>query len=255
MISQRDVVLAVIGGVIGSVACLVWQSFVQNQRQAALKAPDDTEVVRNGKPATKRGKRKGKGTQNDADDGTSSSSASSKLSSSQQSSLASQWKAILKTGCGKDASPGLTASVVLDGSVLFSNAHGVVDVSAPETPLTPGHVLHCASLAKLFVATAIVQLEEEGKLKLEDKLCRHLPYFGLSDPVQWDHFDIPQPCAETVTIGQMLSHTAGIPDVHDDEYGWGVSDESDGAVEAYVRGLKAKERMIGAPGHVHMYVI
>ena len=47
---------------------------------------------------------------------------------------------------------------------------GVVDLGAAEgTALTSQHVLHCASLAKVFVAAAVMQLVEQQQLSLTDK--------------------------------------------------------------------------------------
>ena len=230
-------------------AILAWKF-----KQAAPPSAEEREQKEDTVKPTKRGKRKRKGSGR-VQEVVSPASTTSRLSAAQVKSLEIQWRAILEGGCGPGASPGLSASVVLDGSLLFSGATGVVDREAsPTTALTDRHVLHCASLAKVVVAAAVVQLEEEGKLKLEDAVCQHVPYFGLGDPVQWDHFDLGvDTAAQKVTIYHMLTHTGGIPDVHDDEYGWGVSDSSEGAAEAYVRSLREKEQMIGAPGHVSMY--
>lgn len=54
-----------------------------------------------------------------------------------------------------------------------------------------------ASITKLFVATVVMQLVEEGKLDLADPLADYLPGF---------------PRAERITLGQLLDHTSGVPD-------------------------------------------
>jgi CubicO group peptidase (beta-lactamase class C family) len=74
-------------------------------------------------------------------------------------------------------------------------------------PLQNNSVFHLASIAKLFVGIAIMQLVETGKLSLEDKLATVLPEFRMDDER-----------ASEITIKQLLSHTSGMPDVED--YGW-----------------------------------
>ncbi len=117
--------------------------------------------------------------------------------------------------------PGLTAAVVLDGEVVYIGAFGVRRIGSGEA-LTPEHVFHFASVSKPFVATAIVQLVEQGRLSLDDAAVKYLPYFRLSDERFRD-----------ITIRQMLNHTSGMPDVED--YEW------DGARE---RGGVACERSL-----------
>ncbi len=129
--------------------------------------------------------------------------------------------------------PGLTAAVVRDGDVVYAGAHGVRKLGEDEE-LTPRHVFHFASVSKPFVATAIVQLVELGKLGLDDPVTRSLPYFTLSDERFRD-----------ITIGQMLNHTSGMPDVED--YEWGNPQFDEGAAERNVRAM-ASERLLWAPG-------
>jgi D-alanyl-D-alanine carboxypeptidase len=54
-----------------------------------------------------------------------------------------------------------------------------------------------ASITKLFVATVVLQLAQEGRLDLSDPLARHVPGY---------------PGAERITIRQLLNHTSGVPD-------------------------------------------
>src|SRR5262245_49880987 len=76
--------------------------------------------------------------------------------------------------------PGLTVAVVRDGNVTYSGAFGVPRLGQREK-LTAQHVFHFASVSKPFVATAIVQLAEAGKINLDDRVTKYLPYFRLSD--------------------------------------------------------------------------
>jgi len=129
--------------------------------------------------------------------------------------------------------PGLAVAVVRNGSVIYSRAHGVRELGREEK-LTSEHVFHFASVSKPFVATAVVQLAEAGKLKLSDAVVKHLPYFLLADERHRD-----------ITIQQMLNHTSGMPDVED--YQWDKPQLDDGAAERYVRTM-VSERLLWAPG-------
>ncbi len=61
-----------------------------------------------------------------------------------------------------------------------------------------------ASGCKLFTAISVCQLEEAGKLTFQTRLNDCLPF-------EFPHFD------KTITIHQLLTHTAGIPDYFDEE--------------------------------------
>ncbi len=100
-------------------------------------------------------------------------------------------------------------------------------------------VFHFASVSKPFVATAIMQLVEQGKLGLDDPVTKSLPYFSLSDERFRD-----------ITIREMLNHTSGMPDVED--YEWDNPQFDEGAAEHMVRAM-ASERLLWAPGTAWQY--
>lgn len=85
--------------------------------------------------------------------------------------------------------PAATMVVDAPGRAPYATAAGTaVSVDAP---------FRVASITKLFVATVVLQLVEEGRLGLDDPLARHVSGF---------------PRADRITIRQLLSHTAGVPD-------------------------------------------
>jgi CubicO group peptidase (beta-lactamase class C family) len=134
--------------------------------------------------------------------------------------------------------PGLAVAVVRDGRVIYSRAFGVRELGKDEK-LTPEHIFHFASVSKPFVATAIVQLAEKGKLKLSDPVVKHLAYFRLAD----ERF-------RNITIEQMLNHTSGMPDVED--YEWRNPQFDDGASERYVKSIASKQ-LLWDPGSGWQY--
>lgn len=134
--------------------------------------------------------------------------------------------------------PGLTAAIVRNGEVIYSGALGAPRLGGREA-LTPEHVFHFASVSKPFVATAIVQLVEEERIGLDDRVTDHLPYFRLAD----DRY-------RSITIRQMLNHTAGMVDVED--YEWDSPQYDPGAAERFVRAM-ASDGMLWAPGEGWRY--
>ena len=92
---------------------------------------------------------------------------------------------------------GAVVAVVKDGQVLLAKGYGYADfeaktpVSADKTLFRPG------SIAKLFTATAVMQLVEQGKLDLDRDVNEYLD------------FAIPKTYPEPVTLRRILTHTAG----------------------------------------------
>jgi CubicO group peptidase (beta-lactamase class C family) len=87
--------------------------------------------------------------------------------------------------------------VARDGQALFTHGYGFANFEH-EVPNLPKTKFRLASVSKQFIATGIMILENDGKLKVEDTLQKHLP-------------DCPKAWAE-VTIHQLLSHTSGVPE-------------------------------------------
>lgn len=123
--------------------------------------------------------------------------------------------------------PGLAAGVVKRGVPVYVKGFGIAD---PETqaPVTARSLFHLASVSKTFVAAAIMQLAEGGKIDLDAPVVEYLPYFKLDDER-----------AAEITVRQMLSHTSGMPDVKD--YHWDKPEYDEKALERYVRSLKDRK--------------
>lgn len=97
--------------------------------------------------------------------------------------------------------PGIVVGVVSDQELVWSHGFGFANV-AERLPMTPGTKFRMASHSKLFTATAIMQLREQGKIRLDDPVSRYLPWFRLQ-PAGDDDGEI--------TIEQLLSHSSGMP--------------------------------------------
>jgi D-alanyl-D-alanine carboxypeptidase len=95
--------------------------------------------------------------------------------------------------------PGLVVTIAHKGKVVFNQAYGYANLEKKEK-LTPKHIFRVASHSKTFTAVAILQLQEKGRLRIDDNVIDHLSWSK-------DHKD--QRFAE-ITIRQLLSHSAGL---------------------------------------------
>jgi D-alanyl-D-alanine carboxypeptidase len=95
--------------------------------------------------------------------------------------------------------PGFVVAVSQDGKTLLNESYGYADVEA-QVKMTPEHVFRIASHSKTFTATAIMQLQEKGKLKIDDPVSDYLPWLKDHKDKRWLN----------VTIRQLLSHGAGV---------------------------------------------
>ena len=88
------------------------------------------------------------------------------------------------------------------GEIVFREAFGYADIES-KLPFTTDELLPIASVSKPFMASVIMVLVEQGKLKLDDPVEKYLPEFkGIK-------VEGSQSPARSMTIRQLLSHTAG----------------------------------------------
>ena len=97
--------------------------------------------------------------------------------------------------------PGVVVGVVADQELLWTSAYGYAN-AATKLPMTPQTKFRMASHSKLFTATAILQLREQGKLRLDDPVTKHLPWFSVT-PANADD--------PAITIEELLMHGSGLP--------------------------------------------
>jgi CubicO group peptidase (beta-lactamase class C family) len=135
--------------------------------------------------------------------------------------------------------PGLAIAVVEDHRVTYAHGFGVTALGDAGQPVTTRTLFHVASTTKPFVATAVMQLVEQGALDLDGPVVKTLPYFHLAD----------ERCKD-ITVRQLLTHSSGMPDVED--YEWDKPQFDDGALERYVRSL-GSQKLLTAPGAKFAY--
>jgi CubicO group peptidase (beta-lactamase class C family) len=95
--------------------------------------------------------------------------------------------------------PGLALAIVKDGRVIVARGYGVKKLGEPG-PVGPDTRFGIASNTKLFTATALALLVEEGKLEWDAPVIRYLPDFALSDPF----------VTRELTVRDLLVHRSGL---------------------------------------------
>src|SRR6059058_1986623 len=74
--------------------------------------------------------------------------------------------------------PGLSIGIVYDQDLVWAKGYGFADLER-RLPATPTTIYRIASISKLFTATAIMQLRDGGKLRLDDPVSDRLPWFSI----------------------------------------------------------------------------
>jgi CubicO group peptidase (beta-lactamase class C family) len=135
-------------------------------------------------------------------------------------------RAQLRTGAGVDAArlarldtlldaavangsiTGAVGLVLRDGRVIYERAVGWGDRETSRR-MAPDAMFRIASQTKALTSVAIMQLVEQGKLSLDDRVSRWLPTFAQTTVLP-DGASAPVPARRQITIRDLLTHTAGI---------------------------------------------
>ncbi len=95
--------------------------------------------------------------------------------------------------------PGYAVAIMHKGKILLNEAYGYANLEN-QTKLTPDHIFRVASHSKSFTATALMQLQEQGKLRIDDYAADYLPWLKNHTDKRW----------HKVTLRQLASHGAGV---------------------------------------------
>ena len=96
--------------------------------------------------------------------------------------------------------PGVAIGVVHAQELVWAKGYGVRDL-ASTAAMTPSTVFRVGSATKLFTATAILQLRDRGKLRLDDPVSEHLPWFSVQNTFEGE---------PAITVRHLLTHTSGL---------------------------------------------
>ena len=95
--------------------------------------------------------------------------------------------------------PGIAVAIVKDGKVVMEQGFGLREIGKP-APVDAHTLFAIASNTKAFTAAALQQLDEQGKLKMDDRVIDHLPWFRMSDPY----------VTHEMRIRDLLAHRSGL---------------------------------------------
>ncbi len=98
--------------------------------------------------------------------------------------------------------PGAVLLVGHDGKVVYRKAYGERSLEPRREPMTLDTVFDCASLTKVIsTTTAVMQLVEHGKVRMNDPVVKYLPEFAANGK-------------DDITVRQLLTHYSGLePDL------------------------------------------
>lgn len=96
--------------------------------------------------------------------------------------------------------PGAVVLVGHDKEIVYHKAFGFRQVEPTQIPMTTDTIFDVASLTKVIVTTTLaLQLVEQGKLRLSEKVATYIPAFGINDK-------------KDITIEQLMLHQSGLAD-------------------------------------------
>ncbi|TWU72263.1 hypothetical protein ED733_002000 [Metarhizium rileyi] len=148
--------------------------------------------------------------------------------------LLAQLANILVSHISETSTPGLSAAI-LTSTRCYTLTAGQANLQPPQ-PIHPSHLFGVGSVTKIFTATVILQLVEEGKLNLSDTVSQRLApetYWGIDD-------------AADATVSQLLRHEAGIDSWEDDPV-WIAHGRGKGLDPSYVWGKTEPLRYLRRP--------
>lgn len=134
--------------------------------------------------------------------------------------------------------PGAAVAVVQNGEVVFKKGYGSANLEY-DIPVTPETIFHVASVSKQFTVFALLLLQEEGKLSLEDPIQKHIaevPDFG-----------------QEITLRHLATHTSGMRDQWDllNLAGWRWDDVI--TKEHVLKMVSRQKELNFTPGEQYMY--
>lgn len=137
-----------------------------------------------------------------------------------------------------DKDPGGVVGVISNHQVIFKKAYGLMNLEY-NLPNTETTAFNLASVSKQFTAYAILLLEQEGKLNLDDEAHKYLAWLP----------DYGHP----ITLRQLIHHTSGIPSSDNLRLFAGISLEQPWTTEDEIELMKRYAQLNFIPNEEHLY--
>jgi CubicO group peptidase (beta-lactamase class C family) len=103
----------------------------------------------------------------------------------------------------QSGAPSASVAVVKDSRIVHAQAYGQARLGPTALPARPAMRYAIGSISKQFTASALLLLQQDGKLSLDDKVTKYFPQLTR---------------ANEITIRQLLSHTSGYQDYWPQDY-------------------------------------
>ena len=97
--------------------------------------------------------------------------------------------------------PGIAVGVIENGKVVYARGYGET-VAGSGDPVTTQTLFKIASNSKAMTAAVLARLVQQGKLRWDDPVIKHLPQFAMHDPWVTQH----------MTVSDLLVHNSGLPE-------------------------------------------
>jgi CubicO group peptidase (beta-lactamase class C family) len=108
------------------------------------------------------------------------------------------WQERLALLADKHGVPGANLAILCEGEVV-DTSYGVLNLRT-KAEVTPDSLFQIGSITKVWTATLVMQLVDEGLLDLDEPVAKYLPDFKVADPE----------VTRTVTARHLLAHSSGI---------------------------------------------
>ena len=97
--------------------------------------------------------------------------------------------------------PGIAVGVIEDGKVVYARGYGET-VAGSGDQVTTKTLFKIASNSKAMTGAVLARLVQQGKLRWDDPVVKHLPQFAMHDPWVTQH----------MTVSDLLVHNSGLPE-------------------------------------------
>lgn len=133
---------------------------------------------------------------------------------------------------------GLSIGIVFNDKIQYAKGFGKLNEKSNDS-ITAETPFLSASISKVFVATAIMQLQEQNLLNIDEKLIRYVPEFRMKDTNY-----------KEITIKQLLNHTSGLKE--GSRYTWDRKKNTGSDIKNFCHSLKNK-KLLFEPGEKFSY--
>ena len=143
------------------------------------------------------------------------------------------WQAINSGKCGS-----ATTAIMVDGKVVYAEGFGMAN-REKSIPVDTATLFNIGSISKVYVATAIMLLVDDGKVSLDKPVTDYLPEFKMAD----DRY-------KKITVRMLLNHVSGIPGTEgSNSFGFKYDDN----VKQETINTLARAHLKHAPGAMAVY--